>query len=150
MKKIVLLAAVGLTLVSAVAFAQMQMGSSHNGAMQLDQMMAQHMTGHSMMGAGNHGGSHATQIKGDTGPSSLAFHAINAKMHEGMDIAFTGNADVDFVKGMIPHHQGAIDMAKTVLAFGKDPEVRKLAEAVVKAQETEIALMQEWLKKNVR
>jgi len=149
MKKIVLLAAVGLTLVSAVAFAQMQMGPGHNDAMQPGQMMAQHM-GHSMMGAGNHGGSHATQIKGDTGPSSLAFHAINAKMHEGMDIAFTGNADVDFVKGMIPHHQGAVDMAKTVLAFGKDAEVRKLAEAVIKAQESEIALMQEWMKKNVR
>ena len=88
------------------------------------------------------------QPKGDAGPSSLAFNGINMKMHSAMDIAFTGNADVDFVKGMIPHHQGAIDMAKTVLAFGKDPEVRKLAEEVIKAQEGEIALMNEWLKKN--
>ena len=69
------------------------------------------------------------------------------KMHEAMNITFTGNADVDFVKGMIPHHQGAIDMAKTVLAFGKDPDVRKLAEEIIKAQETEIALMNEWLKR---
>lgn len=88
------------------------------------------------------------QPKGDTGPSSLAFNGINMKMHGAMDITFTGNADVDFVKGMIPHHQGAIDMAKTVLAFGKDPAVRKLAEEIVKAQEAEIALMGEWLKKN--
>jgi uncharacterized protein (DUF305 family) len=71
-------------------------------------------------------------------------------MHSAMDIAFTGNADADFIKGMIPHHQGAVDMAKTVLAFGKDAEVRKLAEEIIRAQESEIALMQEWLKKNGR
>ena len=69
-------------------------------------------------------------------------------MHDAMSIAFTGNADVDFVKGMIPHHQGAIDMAKTVIAFGKDPEMRRLAEEIIKAQEGEIASMREWLKKN--
>ena len=40
-----------------------------------------------------------SQPKGDTGPSSLAFQGINRKMHEAMNIAFTGNADVDFVKG---------------------------------------------------
>ncbi len=71
-------------------------------------------------------------------------------MHEAMDITFTGDADADFVKGMIPHHQGAIDMAKTVLAFGKDPAVRKLAEEIIKAQESEIALMRDWLNKNSR
>jgi uncharacterized protein (DUF305 family) len=103
---------------------------------------------HGMMSGGvSHGGA-GTQPKGDTGPSSLAFHGINRKMHGAMDIAFTGNADVDFVKGMIPHHAGAVDMARTVLAFGKDPEVRKLAEEIVKAQESEIALMQGWLAKN--
>jgi uncharacterized protein (DUF305 family) len=49
---------------------------------------------------------------------------------------------------MIPHHQGAIDMAKVVLAHGKDPEIRKLAEAVVRDQEKEVAQMREWLKKH--
>ena len=100
-----------------------------------------------MMSGGQHGGMSA-QPKGDAGPSSLAFHGINAKMHGAMDIAFTGNADADFVRGMIPHHAGAVDMAKTVLAFGKDPEVRKLAEEIIKAQESEITLLQSWLKKN--
>jgi uncharacterized protein (DUF305 family) len=46
---------------------------------------------------------------------------------------------------MIPHHQGAIDMAKTVLAHGKDPSIRALAEGIVKAQESEIQMMNKWL-----
>ncbi len=67
-------------------------------------------------------------------------------MHEGMaSVKPTGDADVDFVQGMIPHHQGAIDMAKVVLEKGKDPEIKKLAEGIVKAQESEIKLMNDWL-----
>jgi hypothetical protein len=93
------------------------------------------------------GGAKAMQPKGDTGPSSQAFNGINAKMHQDMAITFTGNADVDFVKAMIPHHQAAVDMAKTVLAFGKDPDVKKVAEGVIKAQEAEIAELKDWLKK---
>ena len=88
------------------------------------------------------------QPSGDDGPSSLAFAGANNKMHRGMAIAYTGDADVDFVRGMIPHHQGAIDMAKIVLAFGSDPELKALAEGIVTAQEAEIAQMDAWLKKN--
>jgi uncharacterized protein (DUF305 family) len=88
--------------------------------------------------------------KGDGGKASLALYAANQKMHEGMDITFTGNADADFVNGMIPHHQGAVDMANVVLAFGKDPEIRKLAEAIIQAQESEIAMMRAWLKRNAK
>jgi len=91
---------------------------------------------------------HTKHGKTDTNPSTRAFEAANAKMHKDMAIRFSGNADVDFAKGMIPHHQGAIDMAKVVLQHGKDPEVRKLAEDVIKAQEKEIAWMKEWLKKS--
>lgn len=84
----------------------------------------------------------------DDSPSSKAFAEANAKMHKDMAVPLTGNADVDFVQGMIPHHQGAIDMAKIVLEHGKDPEIRKLAEEVIKAQEGEIAMMKAWLAKN--
>lgn len=69
------------------------------------------------------------------------------KMHRDMMVPATGDADVDFMRGMIPHHQGAIDMAKAALEHAKDPEVRKLAEDIVKAQESEIAFMQAWLEK---
>lgn len=87
-------------------------------------------------------------MMGDKGPASMAFMEANDRMHQGMAIEFTGNADVDFIRGMIPHHQGAVEMAKIVLEHGKDPEVRKLAEAVIAAQEAEIAWMQDWLAKN--
>jgi len=85
---------------------------------------------------------------GDHSASSHAFAEANAKMHKDMMVEMTGNTDVDFVRGMIPHHQGAIDMAKIELQYGKDPEIRKLAEAVIKAQEAEIAEMNAWLSKN--
>ena len=81
-----------------------------------------------------------------TSPSSEGYKAAMDKMHaDMMALQNTGNADVDFVRGMIPHHQGAIDMAKVELANGKDPEIRKLAEGVIAAQEAEIKQMQGWL-----
>jgi uncharacterized protein (DUF305 family) len=82
-------------------------------------------------------------------PASQAYKAAMDKMHAAMSAQkYTGDADVDFAVGMIPHHQAAIDMAKTVLEHGKDPEIRKLAEEVVVAQEREIKQLEDWLKKN--
>lgn len=83
-------------------------------------------------------------------PSTQAFEAANARMHEGMAIPFTGNADIDFARGMIPHHQGAIDMARIELEHGKDPELRALAQEIIKAQEGEIAFLKAWLAKNAK
>ncbi|PBB33489.1 DUF305 domain-containing protein [Mesorhizobium sp. M1A.F.Ca.IN.020.06.1.1] len=85
---------------------------------------------------------------GADSPATAGYKAAMDKMHKDMMLNYTGNADVDFVRGMIPHHQGAIDMAKVVIANGKDPEIRKLAENVVKAQEAEIKKMQDWLAKH--
>ena len=67
-------------------------------------------------------------------------------MHKGMDVTPTGNVDADFARNMIPHHEGAVAMARVELAHGKDPALRKMAADIIKAQETEIAFMQKWLK----
>ncbi len=60
-------------------------------------------------------------------------------------VPMTGNADRDFAAMMIPHHQGAIDMARAELSHGTDPAMRRLARAIVAAQEREIAVMRAWL-----
>lgn len=127
-----LLAIVGLVCAPVVANAHHQAGHPHAIGMQIAQAHQ-----------------HAPSASAATAsPADKAMQDANAKMHHDMDIKPSGDIDTDFIRGMIPHHQGAIDMAKVVMTYGKDPEVRKLAEAIVKAQEGEIAWMQEWLKKN--
>ena len=86
----------------------------------------------------------------DEAPSSKAYRDAMVKMHEGLMVPYTGDADRDFVAGMIAHHQGAIDMAKVELQYGKDPWLRRLARNIIAAQQKEIAFMQAWQAKHAK
>ncbi|NKC31138.1 DUF305 domain-containing protein [Roseomonas sp. BU-1] len=87
----------------------------------------------------------AAQGRAAASPSTAALIAANEKMHRDMAIAFTGDADRDFAASMIPHHEGAIAMARVQLAHGRDPAMRRLAEAVIREQEREIAELRAFL-----
>ena len=76
-----------------------------------------------------------------------AAEKMHGPMTQGMQAT---DPDVAFVRGMIPHHQGAIDMAKVLMQYGKDPQTKKWANDVIREQQREIGEMEEWLKKNVR
>ena len=67
-------------------------------------------------------------------------------MHEEMMAGIADPApDMAFARGMLPHHIGAVDMAKTQLKYGKDAEMRKLAQEIIDAQQSEIEQMQSWI-----
>jgi uncharacterized protein (DUF305 family) len=69
------------------------------------------------------------------------------RMHVAMaSVDPSGDHDVDFVKLMLPHHQGAVDMAQTELLYGADPQMRRLAQEIITDQASEIQLMQLWQK----
>jgi len=81
-------------------------------------------------------------------PSTKDFKQADMAMMHNMSVAYTGTPDADFRTHMIPHHQGAIDMAKVALKHAKNPETIAMAQKIIDDQEKEIADMQAWLKKS--
>ena len=68
--------------------------------------------------------------------------AAMKKMMGDMAVKPTGDVDADFVAMMVPHHEGAIDMALAVLRYGRNPQIRRLAQEIIVTQQQEIAVMQ--------
>ncbi|WP_027348835.1 CopM family metallochaperone [Halotalea alkalilenta] len=129
----------GVALPATAQMSSMDHGSMGHGSMD-----------HSAAGQGSteHGSTEHGTAQGVVTPSTEAFEQAAQRMHDGMDIDYSGNADVDFVRGMIAHHQGAIEMAKVQLEYGKDSEMRQLAENVIRDQQREIEQMQRWLEEH--
>lgn len=78
--------------------------------------------------------------------ASKAYEAAAQKLHTDMSSDYTNDVDVDFVRGMIPHHQGAIDQAEILLKYSTNPRLRRLAGGIIASQRREIRFMAKWLK----
>jgi uncharacterized protein (DUF305 family) len=132
MKVLAALAVLGLSLGAITAHSQESTPQAGQMSMQAGQMQM--------------------KMKGGMSPSAADKGYMDAmhKMHMAMMSGeMTGKADVDFALMMIPHHQSAIDMSKVLLKQEMvDPEIRRMAEKIIKAQEKEIAQFEKWLSKH--
>ena len=98
-----------------------------------------------LTGAGLAGGGMMRASRAGSAPETSSFDALMARsmerMHAGMMVPPSGDPDRDFAAMMIPHHQGAIDMARAELAHGRDPVLRRLAQGIIVEQGQEIEVM---------
>lgn len=86
---------------------------------------------------------------GGADPAWSALNGSMAQMHGTMmSVKPSGNSDADFIRLMLPHHEAAIGMARTELIYGKDPQLRRLAQEIITDQQSEIELMELWLKQH--
>lgn len=121
------------------------MGRAMHGSMMSGSMMSGPMMSGPMMSGG--------MMMGQSPPGTNVHGTMPGRVGQGgagmgpMGTKLTGDADRDFAAEMIPHHQMAVDMANDVLKSGKDPEMKKLAQDVIKAQQSEIEFLKAWLAK---
>jgi Domain of unknown function (DUF305) len=92
---------------------------------------------------GPHGGAEDPAIA----PSTAALRAAYMTMHARLGFFYTGRADIDFARTLIPHQQAAMEMARVVRGFGEDADMKKLAEDILKSSEANALALQAWLKK---
>lgn len=82
------------------------------------------------------------------GSATDEYRRADKKMHDAMSIVYTGDPDLDFALAMVPHHQGAVDMAEVELKYGTDPQMRQLAEWIILTQSDEIGTLQSWISRH--
>lgn len=104
------------------------------------------LASHAVPVAAQHAG-HGASADGDNA-AVAAYRAAMDRMMADMAAPYSGDPDRDFAQGMIPHHRAAIAMARTVKEHGEDPELRRLADEIIAAQEREIAVLTAWLARN--
>lgn len=127
--------ALGLALPTAAALAQAPQPASAAG------MHGMEMNG----GMAARGTQDAATAAGQDGtPATAAFQAADKSMMQKMAAPYTGDTDKDFVAHMMPHHEGAVAMAKIQLQYGKDPALKRLAREIVRSQDREITFMKKW------
>jgi uncharacterized protein (DUF305 family) len=83
-------------------------------------------------------------IAQDAGYQKEMMDAHKKMMEDMMSMKSTGDPDKDFAMMMVPHHQGAIDMAEVELKYGKDPQLKKMAQEIIDAQKKEIEEFKKW------
>lgn len=146
MKYIVFIALLSFALSGTAMAASMKgghMNEHQNGQMAGNQMADGHMMGGQQMNNGGHGMSLSKMPEANREYMQAMDHMHDTMMEGVMD----PDPDAAFVRGMIPHHRGALDMAILELKYGTDPELRELAQDIIDAQEAEIRFMEEWLRK---
>lgn len=138
-----------LTALSVLSLFVASISSAHAQELNFDTLVLPEVcnvnvhAGHDMSGMPM---SDAPPANGSLGPAQIALQESMNGMHELMNMAMSAaDADVAFACGMIPHHLGAIAMARVELEYGDDEWVRQLAENVIAAQEQEIMEMIDWL-----
>ncbi|KAA0578434.1 DUF305 domain-containing protein [Azospirillum sp. B21] len=133
-----------LALIAGTALAQPANPSSGQPA---NQPGSASTPGHDRMQGHAMPSDHLPQDQLTRDPASQAYMDGMRKMNREMRKPMTGDVDQDFARMMLSHHRGAIDMAKVQLQYGKDPELRALAQKIVDDQTREVAQLQDWLKR---
>ena len=86
-----------------------------------------------------------SQLRAQETDLAAVFRSASDRMHDAIVGEFSGDPDVDFVMAMIPHYEGSIDMARIALEYGKDPQVRQLAEHIANDHQLELDTMIQWI-----